>query len=70
MDALCEDGQLPTSERDDLVRVSVSPSACPSRRRRFCGCAPAPIWPQCPSPIAAGAAQVPVVESEGQFGRG
>jgi hypothetical protein len=64
MDALCEDGLLPTSERDDLVRVfresfGLSESEAEVLR-----------WPQLPSPMAAGAAQVPVVESEGQFGRG
>jgi hypothetical protein len=64
MDALCEDGLLPTSERDDLVRVF----------RESFGLSESEVeilrWPQCPLAYGCWGGPVPVVESEGQFGRG
>ena len=58
------DGLLPTSEQDDLVRIFHESLGLSELEARFCDGRSAP------SPMAAGAAQVPVVESEGQFGRG
>ena len=51
MDALCEDGLLPTSEQDDLVRIFHESSGLSELEARFCDGRSAP------SPMAAGAAQ-------------